>query len=137
MPPEINLIPAWASVVTSMFMHGGFMHLAGNLLFLYIFGDNVEDAMGHPRFLVFYLACGVAAALAQALPVPDSTIPMIGASGAISGVLGAYLLLFPRARVLVMIPLGFYAHLVRMPAMAVHRAGSPACTKRRWQRLLH
>lgn len=92
------------------------MHLIGNMLYLWIFGDNVEDSMGHGRFIVFYLLCGVAAVLAQALPDPESTIPMVGASGAISGVLGAYLLLYPHARVLVLIPLGFYLHTTRLPA---------------------
>ena len=118
-PSHMIDVPAWTTVFTSMFLHGGIWHVAGNLLYLWIFGDNVEDAMGHGRFLVFYLICGVAAALAQALPDPSSTIPMIGASGAISGVLGAYLLLFPHARVLVVIPLGIYPYVVRMPAMAV------------------
>jgi membrane associated rhomboid family serine protease len=87
-----------------MFLHGGFMHLAGNMLYLWVFGNNIEDACGHGRFLAFYLLCGVAAAFAQALPNPDSQIPMIGASGAISGVLGAYLVLFPHARVQVLVP---------------------------------
>jgi len=119
LPANLRLIPPEATVFTSMFMHGGLLHLAGNLLYLWIFGDNVEDAMGHGRFLVFYLACGIAAALAQALPDPDSTIPMIGASGAISGVLGAYLLLYPRARVLVLIPLGFFSQIVHLPAVFV------------------
>ena len=95
------------------------MHLIGNMLYLWIFGNNVEDAMGHVRFVLFYLLCGIAAVLAQALPNTDSTIPMIGASGAISGVLGAYLLLYPHARVLVLLPLGFYTQLVHLPAMAV------------------
>ena len=102
--------------ITSMFLHGGFMHLAGNMLYLWIFGNNIEDAMGHVRFVVFYLVCGVAAVFAQALPDPDSVIPMIGASGAISGVLGAYLLLYPHARVLVVIPLGFYFHSMSLKA---------------------
>jgi len=107
------------TVLTSMFLHGGWMHLIGNMLYLWIFGNNVEDAMGHVRFVVFYLACGAAAVLAQAIPAPDSTIPMIGASGAISGVLGAYLLLYPRARVLVLIPLGLLTRMFRLPAMLV------------------
>jgi membrane associated rhomboid family serine protease len=92
------------------------MHLIGNMLYLWIFGNNVEDAMGHGRFIVFYLLCGSAAVLAQALPDPQSQIPMIGASGAISGVLGAYLLLYPHARVLVLIPLGFYLTTLRLKA---------------------
>jgi membrane associated rhomboid family serine protease len=116
LPPDIALVPAWATVFTSMFMHGGWMHLIGNMLYLWIFGDNVEDSMGHGRFVVFYLLCGVAAVLAQALPDPSSTVPMVGASGAISGVLGAYLLLYPHARVLVVIPLGFILQTMRIPA---------------------
>ncbi|MEX2250116.1 MAG: rhomboid family intramembrane serine protease, partial [Parvibaculum sp.] len=95
-------LPAWGTVITSMFMHGGLAHLAGNMLYLWIFGDNVELAMGRVRFVLFYLICGVAAAMTHALLVPGSTIPLVGASGAISGVLGAYLLLYPRARVRVL-----------------------------------
>lgn len=116
LPPELSLVPPVATVFTSMFLHGGWMHLIGNMLYLWIFGNNIEEAMGRLRFIVFYLVCGVAAALAQALPDPASTIPMIGASGAISGVLGAYLLLYPHARVLVGIPLGFYLHATRIKA---------------------
>ena len=119
LPPELYLVPPVVTVFSSMFLHGGFMHLAGNMLYLWIFGNNVEDSMGHVRFVIFYLLCGVAAVLAQAWPNPDSTIPMIGASGAISGVLGAYLLLFPRAHVLVLIPLGMFSRMVPLPAMVV------------------
>ena len=119
LPPELVLVPPAATVFTSMFLHGGFMHLAGNMLYLWIFGNNVEDAMGHFRFVLFYTVCGIAAALGQALQNPDSQIPMIGASGAISGVLGAYLLLFPHARVLVLVPLGFFSQLIRLPAVFV------------------
>src|SRR3954465_11721639 len=93
LPAELALLPASATILTSMFLHGGFLHLAGNMLYLWIFGNNVEDAMGHARFLAFYLLCGVAAVFAQVLPNPGSVVPMIGASGAISGVLGAYMLL--------------------------------------------
>ncbi len=107
------------TILTSMFLHGGWMHLIGNMLYLWIFGNNVEDAMGHGRFILFYLACGTAAVFAQALPAPASTIPMIGASGAISGVLGAYLLLYPQAQVLVLIPLGLLTRVIRLPAMMV------------------
>jgi membrane associated rhomboid family serine protease len=107
LPAEVALLPAPATLFTSMFLHGGLLHLAGNMLYLWIFGNNIEDAMGHVRFLVFYLLCGVAAVYAQALPNAGSIVPMIGASGAISGVLGAYLLLYPRARVLLGLPLGF------------------------------
>ncbi len=118
-PPEIAVIPTWTTVFTSMFLHGGWMHLIGNMLYLWIFGNNIEDAMGHKRFIVFYLLCGIAAALAQAIPDPQSVIPMVGASGAISGILGAYLLLYPNARVLVAIPLGFILHTTRLPAVWV------------------
>lgn len=117
--PQLVWVPAFATVFTSMFLHGGWMHLIGNMLYLWVFGNNVEDAMGHGRFVAFYLVCGVAAVFAQTLPNPESTIPMVGASGAISGVLGAYLLLLPGARVLVAIPFGFYLHTVRLPAAIV------------------
>src|SRR3990172_3225238 len=116
LPPELALVPPTMTVFTSMFLHGGWMHLIGNMLYLWIFGNNVEDAMGHVRFVIFYLLCGIAAVFGQVLQNPASEIPMIGASGAISGVLGAYLLLYPHARILVLIPLGFYAHMVRLPA---------------------
>jgi membrane associated rhomboid family serine protease len=120
LPAELEIIPAWATVITSMFMHGGFWHLAGNMLYLWIFGNNIEDAMGHGRFLAFYLLCGAAAVFAQVLPNPGSIIPMVGASGAISGVLGAYMLLYPRARVLLGLPLGFVLlQLGRFPAIWV------------------
>ena len=97
-------IPASGTLFTSMFLHGGWMHLIGNMLYLWVFGNNVEDVMGHVRYVVFYLACGVVAALSHAITDSSSTIPMVGASGAISGVLGAYVLLFPRAHVLVFMP---------------------------------
>jgi membrane associated rhomboid family serine protease len=116
LPPDLVLVPAWMTMFTSMFMHGGWMHLIGNMLYLWIFGNNVEDAMGHVRFILFYLLCGIAAVLAQALPDPGSEVPMIGASGAISGILGAYLILYPHARVLVAIPFGFIIHTMRIPA---------------------
>ena len=117
--PEIAMVPPAATVVTSMFLHGGWLHLAGNMLYLWIFGDNIEDRMGRIRFPVFYLACGVAAVFAQALPAPEAQVPMVGASGAISGVLGAYLLMFPRARVLVLVPFGFILQAIRLPAVWV------------------
>lgn len=98
------VIPAYATLITSMFLHGGWMHLIGNMLYLWIFGNNIEDAMGHVRFVLFYLICGILAALSHAVTDPTSTIPMVGASGAISGILGAYVLLYPRAHVLVLIP---------------------------------
>jgi membrane associated rhomboid family serine protease len=119
LPADIALVPPLVTVFTSMFMHGGWMHLIGNMLYLWIFADNVEASMGHLRFVLFYLLCGVAAVLAQALPDTTSQIPMIGASGAISGVLGAYLLLHPHARVLVLVPLGFMSQMVHLPAAAV------------------
>jgi membrane associated rhomboid family serine protease len=117
LPADLQWIPRFASPITSMFLHGGWMHLLGNMLFLWIYGDNVEDAMGHARYLVFYLLCGIAAIFVQSLANPDSPYPIIGASGAISGVLGAYLLLFPRARVLTLVLLPFFFTTLRMPAM--------------------
>ncbi len=105
------------TIFTSMFLHGGWAHILGNMLFLWIFGRNVEDSIGHFKFLVFYLLCGVAAAAAQVALSPDSTVPMIGASGAISGVLGAYLLLFPRARVLVLFPIWIFWRVFYLPAV--------------------
>ena len=116
---ELYAVPAWATIVTSMFMHGGFMHIAGNLLYLWIFGDNVEASMGRVRFLVFYVTCGIAAALTQALTDPGSTVPMVGASGAIAGVLGAYLLLCPRANVRVLFIFIIIFRVVTVPAMIV------------------
>ena len=117
LPTELQWIPRYASPVTSRFLHGGWTHLLGNMLFLWIYGDNVEDAMGHARYLAFYVLCGVAAIAVQALANPDSPYPIIGASGAISGVLGAYLLLFPRARVLTLVLLPFFFTTLRIPAM--------------------
>jgi membrane associated rhomboid family serine protease len=107
------------TVFTSMFMHSGFMHIIGNMLYLWIFGDNIESALGSVRFLVFYLLCGLGAALGQVLVDPASHVPMIGASGAISGVLGAYLLLYPHAEVETLLILGPFVRLVRMPALVV------------------
>lgn len=108
--------PAWATVFTSMFMHGGWLHLIGNMWFLWVFGNNIEDSTGRFRFVAFYLLCGVAAALTQSLLDPGSRIPMVGASGAISGVMGAYVILFPRVRVHMLIFLGFYVTTVVVPA---------------------
>ncbi len=105
-----------ALVFTSMFLHGGFLHIAGNMLFLWIFGDNIEDYFGHFKFAVFYLACGVAGTMAHILTHPASPVPVIGASGAISGVLGAYFLLFPRARVLTLVPIFFFLYFIEVPA---------------------
>lgn len=108
-----------ATIFSSMFLHGGFFHLGGNMLYLWIFGDNIEDRLGHLRFLFFYLLAGIAAAYSHSLMEPDSQIPMIGASGAISGVLGAYLLMFPRARVHTVLFLGFFWQVVRVPTLIV------------------
>lgn len=116
LPPDVVAIPATLSLFTSMFLHGGFMHLAGNMLYLWIFGNNIEDAMGHGRFIFFYVLTGIAAALAHLLTNIYSAIPTVGASGAISGILGAYLLLYPRAQVLVLVPLGFFTRLMYIPA---------------------
>ena len=99
-------VPPTLTIFTSMFLHGGILHLAGNMLYLWIFGNNVEDALGHFRFLLFYVVCGIAAALTMGAIDPTSAVPVIGASGAISGVLAAYVLFFPRARVTVIVPLG-------------------------------
>ncbi len=119
LPPELATLPSYASLFTSMFLHGSWMHLIGNMLYLWIFGNNVEDSMGHARFVVFYLLSGVLAAYAHIAIDPGSTIPMVGASGAISGVLGAYLLLFPRAQVLVLLPLGLMSRMMHIPAWIV------------------
>lgn len=108
--------PPWTSLFTSMFLHGGWGHVVGNLWFLWIFGDNVEDILGHSRFLIFYLVTGVVAALAHVALNPSSSVPTLGASGAISGVLGAYFLLFPRIRVRTLLFLGFYITVVRVRA---------------------
>tara|TARA_B100000575_G_C23093144_1_gene630292 strand:+ start:220 stop:951 length:732 start_codon:yes stop_codon:yes gene_type:complete len=104
------------TLFSSMFLHGGIMHLAGNMLFLWIYGNNIEDAMGHIRFLIFYIICGLSAALLQAFVIPSSSIPMIGASGAVSGVLSAYFLLFPRAKVSTLVVLVFFITVIRLPA---------------------
>jgi membrane associated rhomboid family serine protease len=109
--------PPYFTLVTSLFLHGGWVHLLGNMLYLWIFGNNVEDAMGHGRFTVFYLLCGFAAAAVQVAFQPDSPVPMVGASGAIAGVLGAYLVLFPHARILALVPLGFFTQLTEVPAV--------------------
>jgi len=115
-----NFGPAVAlSFITSMFLHGGFMHIAGNMLYLWIFGNNVEDSMGRGRFLVFYLLTGAVASVAQVLANPNSPLPTIGASGAIAGVLGAYIVLFPNARVQTLIFLGYFARMARLPALLV------------------
>jgi rhomboid family protein len=109
----------YVTVFTSMFLHGSPLHVAGNMLYLWIFGDNVEDTLGHGRFLLFYLLSGVAAAAGQTITSPTSTVPMIGASGAVSGVLGAYLLLFPYATILTLMIFGFFVRSVHIPAVIV------------------
>jgi len=103
-------------VFTSMFLHGSWMHLIGNMWFLWVFGDNIEDSMGHVPFTIFYLLCGIAAALLQVVFNPTSAIPMVGASGAISGVMGAYLVLYPRVRVFALVFLGFFVTSIALPA---------------------
>lgn len=113
--PPVHPGPFWSTLLTSMFMHGGLMHLGGNMLFLWIFGDNVEEAMGHVKYLLFYLICGVAAGLAHVFMNLESQIPSLGASGAISGVLGAYLVLFPSQRVRVLV----FRSITYMPAIVV------------------
>ena len=110
---------AIVGIFTSMFLHGGWLHLLGNMLFLWIFGNNVEDRLGRIPFLAFYLAGGVAAALTQVLIDPDSTIPLVGASGAIAAALGAYIVLFPGARILSLVFLGFFYQLLEVPALIV------------------
>jgi membrane associated rhomboid family serine protease len=107
------------TVITAMFLHGGFLHLAGNMLYLWIFGNNIEDRLGHLRFVVFYVLCGFISAYAHAITEPRSIVPMIGASGAVAGILGAYILLFPRAQVFTVIFLGFFVQVVRLPALIV------------------
>jgi len=107
---------AWFTVATSMFLHGGWFHLLGNMWFLWIFGNNVEDSMGRGRYLVFYLLCGLLAAAAQVMAEPGSPVPMVGASGAISGVMGAYLVLYPKVRVHLLVFLGFFITTVAVPA---------------------
>ncbi|MBI3997726.1 MAG: rhomboid family intramembrane serine protease [Armatimonadetes bacterium] len=106
-------------LVTSMFLHGSWLHLGGNMLYLWVFGDNIEDAMGHGRFLVFYLLTGVGAALAHVLTQPTSPVPLVGASGAIAAVLGAYLVLYPRASILSLVFLGYFARVMELPAVLV------------------
>ena len=130
-PARLTSGEGYATLVTSMFLHGGLLHLGGNMLFLWIFGDNLEDAFGHLGFLAFYLACGALAGLAQVWSAPGSTTPMVGASGAIAGVMGAYLLLFPKARVDVLIILIIIIRTIAMPAwimlgvwFAIQLAGS-------------
>ncbi|MDE3080242.1 MAG: rhomboid family intramembrane serine protease [Paracoccaceae bacterium] len=118
-PAQISAGQDWVTLVTAMFLHGGWLHLLGNMLFLWIFGDNLEDAFGHGGFLVFYLCCGLAAGLAQIAVDPASPIPMVGASGAIAGVMGGYLLLYPRAQVDIVVIIFIFIRLFIMPAWLV------------------
>jgi membrane associated rhomboid family serine protease len=117
-----GVVPASFSaptLITSMFLHGGWMHVIGNMWYLWIFGDNVEDRVGHGRFIVFYLLCGIAAALGQIAIDPTSTLPTIGASGAIAGVMGAYFLLYPQSRVLTLVTIIFFWEIVELPALVL------------------
>jgi membrane associated rhomboid family serine protease len=117
---ELGVIPAafsWPTVVTSMFLHGGWLHFLGNMLYLWIFGDNVEDRLGHGAYVLFYLGCGAAAALGQVAVHPGSPVPMVGASGAIAGVMGAYFVLYPRSRVLTAVFVVFFMDLIEIPAI--------------------
>src|SRR2546428_12400496 len=117
-----GMVPArlhLSSVFTSMFLHGGWMHLIGNMWFLWIYGDNVEDVLGHGKYLLFYLVCGAAAAFAQYAVNPDSRLPTLGASGAIAGVMGAYLIKFPHSRILTLIPIFFFFTTIEIPAVLI------------------
>lgn len=118
-PSEFVKNAQLSSIFTAMFMHGGFIHIAGNMLYLWIFGNNIEDALGHFKFLLFYLTCGLVATLAQFVVDPASTVPTLGASGAIAGVLGGYLLLYPSAQIVSLVPLLFFVTLYRLPAIIV------------------
>ena len=119
LPIDLYAVPGLVTIFTSMFMHGGFMHLIGNMLYMWIFADNIEDNLGSAKFLIFYLLAGVGAAMTQVLIDTESQVPMVGASGAIGGVLGAYLINHPNARVLVLIPFGFFSQLIKIRALYV------------------
>ena len=119
LPLDLYAVPAFITIFTSMFMHGGFMHLIGNMLYMWIFADNIEDNLGSYKFLIFYLLAGVGAAMTQVLLDTQSQVPMVGASGAIGGVLGAYLINHPNAKVLVLIPFGFFSQLIKIRALYV------------------
>ena len=119
LPMDLYAIPSLITIFTSMFLHGGFMHLAGNMLYMWIFADNIEDNLGHVKFLIFYLLTGIGAAMTQVLIDTQSQVPMVGASGAIGGVLGAYLINHPNAKVLVLIPFGFFSQLIKIKALYV------------------
>ena len=117
--PALQPVPPWATLLTSMFLHGSWLHLLGNMLYLWLFGRGVESALGAPRYLVFYLLSGIVAALAQALTDPAAEVPMIGASGAIAGTLGAYLVLYPRGNIVVFVWLFVFVRLIAVPAVIV------------------
>ena len=119
LPNDLTIIPSSMTLISSMFLHGGWMHLIGNMTYLYIFGDNIEDKLGKFKFLIFYISCGIFAGLCQALIDVNSEIPMIGASGAISGILGAYLILFPKKEIKVFFWFFIFIKIFRIPAMYV------------------
>ena len=119
LPMDLYVVPAYMTIFSSMFMHGGFMHLIGNMLYMWIFADNIEDSLGPANFIIFYFLSGVGAAMAQVLADTSSQIPMVGASGAIGGVLGAYIINYPKAKVLVLIPFGFFSQLIKIKALYV------------------
>jgi membrane associated rhomboid family serine protease len=119
LPMDLYAVPAFITIFSSMFMHGGFMHLIGNMLYMWIFADNIEDNLGPAKFTIFYLLCGIGAAMTQVFMDVNSQVPMVGASGAIGGILGAYLINHPNARVLVLIPFGFFSQLIKIRALYV------------------
>ena len=119
LPMDLYAVPAYLTIFSSMFMHGGFMHIIGNMLYMWIFADNIEDDLGPSRFVIFYLLCGIGAAMTQVLMDTYSQVPMVGASGAIGGVLGGYLINHPKAKVLVLIPFGFFSQLIKINALYV------------------
>jgi membrane associated rhomboid family serine protease len=119
--PSMILNPSgpgsYCTLISSMFIHASLMHIVGNMLFLWIFGDNIEDRMGHVFFFIFYIICGLAGAFLHTITAPSSMVPMVGASGAISGIMGAYILLYPKARILALVPLGFFLRIMKLPAL--------------------
>jgi len=119
LPIDLYAVPAFVTIFSSMFMHGGFMHIIGNMLYMWIFADNIEDDLGPHKFIIFYLLAGIGAAMTQVLVDTHSQIPMVGASGAIGGVLGAYLINHPKAKVLVLIPFGFFSQIIKIKALYV------------------
>ena len=119
LPMDLYVVPSYVTIFSSMFMHGGFMHLIGNMLYMWIFADNIEDNLGPNKFIIFYLLSGIGAAMTQVFMDTHSQVPMVGASGAIGGVLGAYLINHPNAKVLVLIPFGFFSQLIKIRALYV------------------